>query len=78
VAELMAAHIASDPLTARELEVLRVMAQGQSNKQIANGLSISESTVKSHVRRILEKTQASTRGEAAAIGLRRGLVDLAS
>jgi len=78
VAELMAAHIASDPLTARELEILRMVAQGQSNKQIANALTISESTVKSHVRRILGKTQASTRGAAAAIGLRRGLVNLAS
>jgi DNA-binding NarL/FixJ family response regulator len=64
----------ADPLTPRELEVLRMIAEGESNKRIAWRLGISEHTVKFHVASILTKMNASTRAEAVAIGIRRGLV----
>jgi DNA-binding NarL/FixJ family response regulator len=61
-------------LTARELEVLRMMADGAANKIIAWKLGISEHTVKFHVASILAKLGASSRTEAATLGIRRGLV----
>ena len=63
-------------LTARELEVLRMMAEGAANKTIAWKLGISEHTVKFHVASILAKLGAGTRTEAVAIGVRRGMVML--
>lgn len=63
-----------EPLTPREVEVLRMIADGESNKRIAWRLGISEHTVKFHVASILTKVNASTRAEAVAIGVRRGLV----
>jgi len=63
-----------EPLTARETEVLRMLAQGRSNKQIAARLHISEHTVKFHVASILGKLGASTRTEAVSQALRRGLI----
>jgi len=63
-----------EPLTPREVEVLRMIADGESNKRIAWRLRISEHTVKFHVASILAKMDASTRAEAVAIGIRRGLV----
>ncbi len=63
-------------LTARELDVLRHMTRGQSNRAIAVELGISENTVKNHVRSILEKLQAKSRSEAVVIGLRQGLTHL--
>jgi len=62
------------PLTARELEVLRMLAEGAANKTIAWKLNISEHTVKFHVASILGKLGASTRTEAVTIGIRKGLV----
>lgn len=62
------------PLTARELEVLRMMAEGAANKAIAWKLGISEHTAKFHVASILTKLNASTRTEAVTIGIRKGLV----
>jgi NarL family two-component system response regulator YdfI len=64
------------PLTARELEVLRMIADGLGNKQIAARLAISEHTVKFHVGSVFAKTHASTRAEAVMIGARRGLIVL--
>ena len=61
-------------LTARELEVLQLLAQGFSNKLIARMLGIGLGTVKSHVRPILEKLHAASRTEAAAVARRRGLL----
>jgi DNA-binding NarL/FixJ family response regulator len=61
-------------LTPRELEVLRMMAEGAANKAIAFKLHISEHTAKFHVASILNKLNASTRAEAVAIGIRRGLI----
>jgi DNA-binding NarL/FixJ family response regulator len=63
-------------LTRRELEVLRMIADGLGNKQIAARLAISEHTVKFHVGSVFAKTRASTRAEAVMIGARRGLIVL--
>jgi two-component system, NarL family, response regulator YdfI len=63
-------------LTAREVEVLRLIAEGLGNKQIAARLAISEHTVKFHVASVFGKIRASTRAEAVMIGARRGLIVL--
>jgi DNA-binding NarL/FixJ family response regulator len=64
----------SAPLTARELEVLRMLAEGAANKTIAWKLQISEHTVKFHVVQILAKLNAGTRTEAVTVGIRKGLI----
>jgi NarL family two-component system response regulator YdfI len=64
----------TSPLTSRELEVLRMMAEGASNKIIAWKLGISEHTVKFHVAAILSRLGASSRTEAVSIGIRKGLI----
>ena len=64
------------PLTPRELEVLRLLADGASNKIIAHRLGISDHTVKFHVTSILSKLNAGTRTEAVTLGVRQGLVYL--
>jgi len=61
-------------LTAREMDVLRLLAEGAANKTIAWKLTISEHTAKYHVASILGKLNASTRAEAVAVGIRRGLI----
>lgn len=65
-----------EPLTERELEVLRLMAQGLQNKEIANTLVISERTVKFHVSAILAKLGAGNRTEAVRLAVQRGFVQL--
>jgi len=65
-----------DDLTAREVEVLRHLALGQSNKEIADGLFISEETVKTHVGKVLAKLQVENRAQAIVQALKRGLVSL--
>ena len=65
-----------DPLTGRELEVLRLLARGLTNRQIADDLVITERTVKFHVSTILGKLGAGNRTEAVRIAARQGLVDL--
>jgi DNA-binding NarL/FixJ family response regulator len=62
------------PLTAREREVLRMLADGAANKTIAWKLGISEHTVKFHVAQILAKLNAGTRTEAVTLGIRQGLI----
>jgi DNA-binding NarL/FixJ family response regulator len=64
----------TEDLTAREVEVLRLMARGQRNKQLASLLNISEHTAKFHVSSVLAKLGARTRTEAVTIGVTRGLV----
>lgn len=76
IAQLLAEHAADDALTARELDVLRGVAKGQSNKIIANELNIAEHTVKNHVKSILSKLDASDRTGAAMIAVRRGYIEL--
>jgi len=65
-----------EPLTARETEVLGMLAEGLSNKLIAHRLEISEHTVKFHMTSILSKLNASSRTEAVTLGIRRGLIML--
>ena len=62
------------PLTPREIEVLRLLADGLANKEIAGKLNISDHTAKFHVAAILEKMNAASRAEAVAIGMRTGLI----
>jgi NarL family two-component system response regulator LiaR len=66
----------TDPLTDREMEVLRLVAQGQSNQEIAVQLTISEATVRTHVSNILSKLHLASRTQAALYALREGLASL--
>jgi len=66
----------AEPLTPRESEVLRLLADGLGNKEIAMRLNISEHTIKFHIRSILGKLGASSRTEAVSRGLRSGLIEL--
>jgi DNA-binding NarL/FixJ family response regulator len=76
VAARLAEHFADEMLTAREIDVLRLVAEGNRNRDIAERLFISEETVKVHIRHIMEKLGASDRTEAIAIAVRRGIVQL--
>jgi DNA-binding NarL/FixJ family response regulator len=76
VAAQLAEHAADDGLTEREIDVLRLIAAGNSNKLIADQLSIGEATVKSHVTNILSKLSANDRAHAVTIGLKRGIIEL--
>lgn len=76
VAAEIAEHVADDALTVREIEVLRRVAAGKSNKLIAAELAISEGTVKTHMKSILPKLDASDRTHAVTIALKRGILDL--
>ena len=66
----------SEEITSRETDVLRMLAQGLVNKDIAARLGISEHTVKFHISSILDKLGASTRTEAVTLGIRRGLIPI--
>jgi len=68
-------HATDDALTPGELSVLRLIARGNANKQIADQLSITEDTVKGRVKNILSKLGANDRAHAAIIGVKRGLID---
>jgi DNA-binding NarL/FixJ family response regulator len=72
----LAEHATDDALTEAELAVLRLIAAGNANKQIADRLSVTEETVKGRVRNILSKLGANDRTHAATIGLKRGIIDL--
>lgn len=72
----IAEHHTDDALTEREVEVLRQVASGNSNKIIADRLSISEETVKAHMRNILSKLGANDRTHAVTIALKRGIIDI--
>jgi DNA-binding NarL/FixJ family response regulator len=72
----LAEHVTDDALTPGEVRVLRLIADGKANKEIAASLSISEATVKSQVQSILSKLGASDRTHAAMIGLKRGIIQL--
>ena len=73
-----AGHAAPEALTEREMEVLRLLAQGKANKDIAAALVISQRTVKFHVSSILSKLGAGNRTEAVTIGAQQGLINLRS
>ena len=72
----LAEHVTEDELSAREIEVLRLIASGNSNREIADKLFIGEATVKSHVTNILSKLSANDRAHAVTIGLTRGIIAL--
>jgi DNA-binding NarL/FixJ family response regulator len=76
VAAALAEHAADDDLTTREMDVLRLIAAGNANKEIAGRLSIAEDTVKSHVTNILAKLGANDRTHAVTIALKRGIIQL--
>lgn len=76
VAAEIAEHSTDDALTAREADVLRLIAIGSANKEIAASLSVSEETIKSHVRNIMVKLGANDRTHAVTIGLKRGIIQL--
>jgi DNA-binding NarL/FixJ family response regulator len=76
VAVHLAEHVGDESLTAREVEVLALVAQGNRNRDIAEQLRIAEETVKVHVKHLMEKLGASDRTAAVAIGVRRGVIQL--
>jgi DNA-binding NarL/FixJ family response regulator len=76
VAAHLAEHLSDEALTAREIDVLRHIAGGNRNRDIAERLFISEETVKVHVKHIMEKLGASDRTQAIAIAVRRGIIQL--
>jgi DNA-binding NarL/FixJ family response regulator len=76
IAREIAEHASDDALTAREIEVLRRVAAGRSNKAIAADLEISDSTVKAHVKAILAKLDADGRTHGVTIALKRGIIDI--
>ena len=76
VAAQIADHAADDDLTSREIEVLQLIAFGNANKAVAARLSISEETVKGHVKNLLSKLAANDRTHAVTIGLKRGIITL--
>jgi DNA-binding NarL/FixJ family response regulator len=76
IAAELAEHATDDALSSREIDVLRLIAAGNSNKLIADQLSIGEATVKSHVANILSKLGANDRAHAVTIGLKRGMIEL--
>jgi DNA-binding NarL/FixJ family response regulator len=76
VASELAQHAADHSLTPREIEVLKLIAKGCSNKLVADRLQISEDTVKGHVRNILDKLKANDRTHAVTIALHRGYFEI--
>jgi DNA-binding NarL/FixJ family response regulator len=72
----IAEHATDDALTPAEINMLRLIAAGNANKQIADQLSITEETVKGRVKNILSKLGANDRTQAAMIGLKRGIIEL--
>jgi DNA-binding NarL/FixJ family response regulator len=76
VAAELAEHATDDELSAREIEVVQLIAAGNSNKQIADLLFVAEATIKSRVTNILSKLGASDRAHAVTIALRRGIIEL--
>jgi DNA-binding NarL/FixJ family response regulator len=76
VAAQLANHMGDEELTAREIEVLRQVAGGNRNKEIADILFISEETVKVHVKHIMDKLGAKDRTQAITIAVRRGIIEL--
>jgi DNA-binding NarL/FixJ family response regulator len=76
IAAELADHAADDELSPREIDVLRLIGEGNANKQIADKLSIGETTVKNHISNILSKLGANDRAHAVTIALQRGIIEL--
>jgi DNA-binding NarL/FixJ family response regulator len=75
IAEALAEHVSDDALTEREVQVLRRVAMGTANKTIAAELSVSEATIKAHMKNILAKLGANDRTHAVTIAVKRGFLD---
>ena len=78
IASRLAERMVRTDLTARELEILKLLARGPTNKQIGHMLGISDNTVRNHVLKIMEKLEASDRTEAATTAIQRGLITIES
>jgi two-component system, NarL family, response regulator len=76
IAAELADHAGDDELSSREIDVLRLIGAGNANKQIADKLSIGETTVKNHISNILSKLGANDRAHAVTIALKRGIIEL--
>ena len=76
VAASLAEHMGQETLSLREIEILKQVAEGNRNKEIAAHLTLSEETIKSHMKNILEKLGASDRTQAVSIAVRRGIMQL--
>lgn len=76
VAEEIALHVVDDSLTDREVAVLRLVAVGKANKEIARALSLSEETVKAHMKNIFAKLDVTDRTHAVTVAARRGIIEL--
>ncbi|HEY1928085.1 MAG TPA: response regulator transcription factor [Caulobacteraceae bacterium] len=76
MAERIAVHVVDERLSEREIAILRLVAEGNQNKQIGWKLSISEETVKAHLKSIFEKLDVSDRTHAVTVAVRRGIIDL--
>jgi len=76
VAAQLAEHMSDDSLTPREIDVLRFIAEGFRNREIATRLFISEETVKVHIKHVMGKLGAADRTQAVTIAVRRGIIEL--
>lgn len=76
VAAVMAEHLADHGLSGREVSVLKCVARGNSNREIATQLGVSEDTIKAHMKRILAKLDAKDRTHAVMVALKRGILDV--
>lgn len=76
IAARLAERMLRSNLTARESEILEMLAKGLTNKQIGNALSISENTVRNHVNSIMEKLEVSDRTEAVAVAIQQGIIQI--
>jgi DNA-binding NarL/FixJ family response regulator len=76
IAQEIALHSSEDSLSEREIEVLRLVAIGKANKEIAAGLSVSEDTVKAHLKSIFAKLNVGDRTQAVTLALKRGIIEL--
>jgi DNA-binding NarL/FixJ family response regulator len=76
VASGMALHVTSEPLSARELSVLRLVAIGRANKEVALHLGISEETVKAHLKSVFSKLEVADRTHAVTVAIKRGVMEI--
>jgi DNA-binding NarL/FixJ family response regulator len=76
LAAQLAEHMGDDGLSEREIAVLKLVAEGNRNREVGEQLSITEETVKAHIRHIMEKLSAKDRTQAVAIAVRRGIIQL--